>query len=228
MSKVERQAHAAVSLPALSLPKGSNGGVTIVTFGDMVRVPGNETTLDAARAAGGRIVVASSSTAALDLARTESGEVVFLAVGFETTAPTIAAAVLAAEREKLGNFSVLVSHKLVPPALRLILDDRACAVSGFILPGHVSTIIGTKPYAFLADEFRVPGVIAGFELIDVLVAIESLVRMVRGGKPEVRNEYRRVVRDEGNPAAWGAVMQVFKCADVAWRGIGNNSSQSRA
>ena len=196
------------------------GGVTVVTFGDMVRVPGNTTSLEEARAKGGRLVVAASVTAALDIARQEDGEIVFLAVGFETTAPTIAAAVLAAERERLHNFSVLVSHKLVPPALRLILADPECAVSGFILPGHVSTIIGTEPYRFLADEFRVPGTVAGFELIDVLVAIESLVSMVRSNQPAVANAYTRVVRTEGNPRAWDAVRRVFEGADTAWRGIG--------
>jgi len=195
-------------------------GVTLVTFGDMVRVPGNTTSLEAARARGGRLVVAASVTAALDIARREAGEVVFLAVGFETTAPTVAAAVLAAKREGLDNFSVLVSHKLVPPALRLILGDPECAVSGFILPGHVSTIIGTEPYRFLAEEFRVPGAVAGFELIDVLVAIESLVAMLRGSRPAVVNRYTRVVRREGNPRAWDAVTRVFEVADTAWRGIG--------
>lgn len=195
-------------------------GVTVVTFGDMIRVPGNTTSLAAARSEGGRIVVASSVNIALDLAREQAGEVVFLAVGFETTAPTIAAAALAAARDGLDNFALLVSHKLVPPALEAILADADCAVSGFILPGHVSTIIGTKPYRFLADKARLPGVVAGFELIDVLVAIEALVRMVRDGKPAVENAYTRVVRTEGNPRAWETVMSVFEIADAAWRGIG--------
>jgi hydrogenase expression/formation protein HypD len=195
-------------------------GVTVVTFGDMIRVPGHETSLEAARSAGGRVVVAASVTAALDLARRQHGEVVFLAVGFETTAPTIAAAVQAADRKGLANFSVLVSHKLVPPALRLILDDPDCAVDGFILPGHVSTIIGTRPYAFLADEAGVPGVVAGFELIDVLAGTEELVRLIRAGEPAVGNAYRRVVREEGNPRAWEMVESVFEPAATAWRGIG--------
>jgi hydrogenase expression/formation protein HypD len=195
-------------------------GATVVTFGDMVRVPGVETSLEEARSAGGRIVVAASITAALDLARQGEPDVVFLAVGFETTAPTIAAAVLAAERDALDNFSVLVSHKLVPPALRLILDDPACAVHGFLLPGHVSTVIGTRPYAFLADEADVPGVVAGFALIDVLSGIERLVRLVRSGEASVANAYPRVVREEGNPRAWAMVEQVFEPADTAWRGIG--------
>jgi len=195
-------------------------GVTVVTFGDMVRVPGSRTSIEDARAAGGKVVVASSVTAALDIARKKAGEVVFLAVGFETTAPTIAAAVLAAEREGLDNFSVLVSHKLVPPALRAILGDPECAVDGFILPGHVSTIIGTPPYRFLADEFGVPGTIAGFELIDVLVGLETLVRRVRRGEREIDNEYTRAVRPEGNPRAREAVGRVFEPADTAWRGIG--------
>jgi hydrogenase expression/formation protein HypD len=101
-----------------------------------------------------------------------------------------------------------------------VLQDPDCAVSGFILPGHVSTIIGTGPYAFLADEFCVPGVVAGFELVDVLVGIESLIELLQGGTPAVKNEYTRVVRDEGNPTAWAAVERVFEIADVAWRGIG--------
>jgi hydrogenase expression/formation protein HypD len=198
----------------------SRSGPTVVTFGDMVRVPGNETSFEEARARGGRLLVASSVTAALDLARDGTDEVVFLGVGFETTAPTIAAAVLAAAREELTDFSVLVSHKLVPPALRLILEDPVCAVSGFLLPGHVSTIIGTGPYAFLAEEAKVPGVVAGFELVDVLAAVERLVEMVRSGRATVENAYTRAVRPEGNPAAWACVEQVFEVANAAWRGIG--------
>ncbi len=195
-------------------------GVTVVTFGDMVRVPGDTTSLEEARAQGGRIAVTASVTGALDIARAEAGEVVFLAVGFETTAPTIAAAVLAAEREGLANFSVLVSHKLVPPALRLVLDDPDCAVGGFILPGHVSAIIGLAPYSFIADEFNVPGVVAGFELIDVLAGIEALVRMTAAGEAGIENAYPRVVRPEGNPTARDVVGKVFEPADSDWRGIG--------
>ncbi len=195
-------------------------GITVITFGDMVRVPGSRTSLERARASRGRIVVASSVTAALDLARNEGGDVVFLAVGFETTAPTTAAAVLTASREGLNNFSVLVSHRLVPPALRLIMDDPDCAVSGFILPGHVSTIIGTEPYEFLADEFGVPGVVAGFELIDVLVALESLVHMIRSGAAAVNNAYTRVVRTGGNRKAEEIMAEVFEVVDTEWRGIG--------
>jgi len=197
----------------------SLGRATVVTFGDMVRVPGNETSLEEARARGGKVVVAASVTAALDTARREPGEVVFLAVGFETTAPTIAAAVLAAAREDLGNFSVLVSHKLVPPALRLILDDPQCAVSGFILPGHVSAIIGPRPYVFIAEEFGVPGCVAGFEPVDVLAAIEWLVRAARA-EAAVENLYPRAVRPEGNLKAWATVLEAFEVADVAWRGVG--------
>ena len=195
-------------------------GVMVATFGDMVRVPGGETSLEEARAGGGRVAVTASVNGALDIARNEPGEVVFLAVGFETTAPTIAAAVLAAHREGVTNFSVLVSHKLVPPALRLVLDAPDCAVSGFLLPGHVSTVIGTAPYAFIAEEFGVPGVVAGFELIDVLAGIESLVRMINAKEAAVKNSYTRVVRPEGNPAACAAVEKVFEPADTDWRGIG--------
>lgn len=195
-------------------------GVTVATFGDMIRVPGDKTSLEEARARGGRVVVTASVNGALDIARAEPGEIVFLAVGFETTVPTIAAAVIAAEREQLANFSVLVSQKLVPPALRLILSNAECAVSGFILPGHVSTVIGTAPYQFIADEFGAPGVVAGFELVDVLAAIELLVRMVRAGEASVQNAYRRVVRAEGNPTAQGIAAKVFEPVDTAWRGIG--------
>ena len=195
-------------------------GAAVVTFGDMIRVPGKRTSLETARAQGGKIVIASSATAALDIARGTESEVVFLAVGFETTAPTFAAAVLAARRERLKNFSVLVSLRLVPPALRLVLNDPLCAVSGFILPGHVSAIIGTRPYEFLAQEFRVSGVVAGFELIDVLAAIEHLVRLVKAKRAVVANLYTRVVQPDGNPAAWGMVNEVFAPAAAGWRGIG--------
>jgi len=195
--------------------------VTLATFGDMVKVPGTRSSLQRARAEGADVrVVYSASDAVRLAAERPNRRVVFLGVGFETTAPTVAASLGEARRRGLDNFLVHSVHKVVPPALRALLSAGEVRVDGLILPGHVSTIIGTAPYRFLADECRLPGVITGFEPLDVLQGIYALVSMVRQHRPAIAIQYRRAVRPEGNPAALRAMAEVFAPADAEWRGLG--------
>jgi hydrogenase expression/formation protein HypD len=195
--------------------------VIIATFGDMLRVPGSSSSLAAEQARGADIRIVYSPLDSLAIAAAEPAKkVVFLAVGFETTAPTAAATVLAAEQAGVSNFYVLSAHKLVPPALRALLTAGGARVDGLILPGHVSAIIGEAPYRFLAEEYAVPGVIAGFEPLDVLQAVYLLVKQIAAGEAALDNQYRRVVPPAGNPAARAVLDKVYGEADAAWRGLG--------
>lgn len=197
-------------------------GVIIATFGDLMRVPGpGGASLKKAQAEGARVEVVYSPFDALAVARDNPGDkVVFLGIGFETTTPTVAATVRLARQEGLANFLVMPFHKLVPPALDALLSDPNMAVEGFMLPGHVSAIIGMEPYRPLAERFRIPAVVAGFEPVDLLQAILLMAEMKRQGKPKVINNYKRVVADEGNPKARAIVSEVYRPADALWRGIG--------
>jgi len=196
--------------------------VVLCTFGDMARVPGSESDLLAARAAGADVRVVYSPVDAVALARELPGrEVVFLAVGFETTAPAHALAVLQAQRLGLANFSLLVSHVLVPPAMEAILSDPENRVQGFLAAGHVCTITGYEAYEDIARRHRVPIVVTGFEPIDILQGIAMCVDRLEDGRFEVANQYRRSVRREGNRVARDAVAKVFTVADRRWRGIGD-------
>lgn len=196
-------------------------GVTFTSYGDMLRVPGSQTDLFGARANGADVRVVYSPMDALKIARENpTREVVFFGVGFETTAPANAMAVWQARREGLTNFSMLVSHVLVPPAMRLILQSPANRVQGFIGPGHVCTIMGFREYHELAEEFRVPIVIGGFEPIDLLEAISMLVAQLEEGRAEVENQYSRSVDYAGNLPAQKVMREVFTVADRKWRGIG--------
>lgn len=196
-------------------------GVTIATFGDMMRVPGSSTSLAQLKAAGHDIRIVYSPLDALALAeRYPARNVIFLGVGFETTTPAIAACVLEAAVRDLRNFSVYCAHKITPPALAAIANDPATRIDGFILPGHVSTITGLAPYRFLVEEFGVPGVVTGFEPVDVLEGIAELARMVAEGTPAIGNAYRRGVAADGNPVARRLVEQVFEPCDAVWRGLG--------
>ncbi len=193
-------------------------GVTITTFGDLVRVPGSSSSLEAERACGARVEVVTSPLAALDLAAAEPDrEVIFLAVGFETTAPTVAATVLRAEAEGIANFSLLCAHKTVPVALDILVGTGA--LHGLLCPGHVSAVTGLDLYQPLAEQ-GVACAVAGFEPIDVLMGIAHLLEQLRDGEARVDNTYSRVVRDEGNPRARLLVERVFEPCDAAWRGIG--------
>jgi hydrogenase expression/formation protein HypD len=196
-------------------------GVIVTTFGDMMKVPGSRSSLAKEKAAGHDIRVVYSPLDALDIAEQHpESHIVFLGVGFETTAPAIASAIQEADRRGLENFSVLSVHKTVPEALRALVNDPDVQINGFILPGHVSTIIGVEPYRFLADEFGVPSVIAGFEPVDVLQAVWMLAKQVAEGRAEVEIAYSRGVPPEGNPTAIAKIAEVFEPIDAEWRGIG--------
>lgn len=191
----------------------------VATFGDMFRVPSTESSFERTKAEGFDIRIVYSPLDAVTLAKAHPDrEVVFMAVGFETTAAPIAATLAADPPE---NFSIISSLRVIPPALRFLLERETGSIDGFILPGHVSAIIGRRAYAFLESEFGVSGVIAGFEPIDVLQAVHDLIaRAGSGGPPEVVNLYRRVVHEEGNTAAREMMARLFDAADVPWRGIG--------
>jgi len=196
--------------------------VIITTFGDMIKVPGSHSSLQQARAAGGDIRIVYSTQDALQAARDNPHKrVVFLGVGFETTAPTIASAVLQAEKEKIGNFSVLCQLKLTPPAMRALLDLGETRLDGIICPGHVSAIIGTQPYQAYARDYGVACVVAGFEPVDILQAVEMLVRQVEDGQARVEIAYTRGVRPEGNLKACELMDNVFDTGSASWRGIGD-------
>jgi hydrogenase expression/formation protein HypD len=202
-------------------------GVILCTYGDTLRVPAsNGLTLMRARARGGDIRMIYSTEDALKIARDNpQREVVFLAIGFETTTPPTAVALLAAEREGLGNFSVLCCHVLTPPAIAHILDSagsgEAAMLDGFVGPAHVSAVIGSAPYEPFAAGYQKPVVIAGFEPLDVMQAILMLVRQVNSGRHEVENEYTRAVTREGNRRAQAMVAECMELRDsFEWRGLG--------
>jgi len=196
-------------------------GVIVVTFGDMIRVPGSKSSLQNEKGLGADVRMVYSTMDALEVARQNpEKKVVFLGVGFETTAPTIAAAVVAAEVEGIKNFSVLSSHKLLPPAMDALLSGGELDVSGFICPGHVSTIIGTASYELVAANYHTPCVVVGFEPLDILQGISMLVSQIEAGDARVEIQYRRAVAPEGNPNALKTMFRVFEPCDAPWRGLG--------
>jgi hydrogenase expression/formation protein HypD len=195
--------------------------VTLVSYGDMLRVPGSRSDLLRAKAAGGDVRVVYSPTEALKIAKSmPDRKVVFLAIGFETTAPPNAMPVWQAKREGIHNFSILASHVLVPPAIRALLTSDSNRVNGFIAPGHVCTIMGCEEYEALVRDFRVPIVVGGFEPVDILAAVLMLVKQLERGEARVENQYVRSVNYEGNLPAQKIVGEVFEVADQKWRGIG--------
>ena len=196
-------------------------GVDIATFGDMTRVPGSTSSLLAEQAAGASINIVYSPLDALALARKNPDrQVVFVGVGFETTTPLVAMAIKRAAVAGLENFSVFVAHKNMPGALEAIVADPDLAVDALILPGHVSTIIGAEPYRFLAERYGIPGVITGFEPVDILQGIAMIARQLHEGRAAIEIAYARGVRPEGNPVALAAIDEVFETCTVAWRGLG--------
>jgi hydrogenase expression/formation protein HypD len=196
-------------------------GVIVTTFGDLMRVPGTLSSLQKERAEGRDIRMVYSTLDAVAIARRNPDKrVVFLGVGFETTAPTIAAAVVTACRKGLENFFVYSAHKLVPPALNALMSLGDIAIDGFLLPGHVSVIIGLDGYRDFFDTRRIPCAVAGFEPTDLLQAIAELVDQIETGAPALVNAYPRAVTNKGNPAACRLLDEVFETADVTWRGIG--------
>ncbi|MGB2710335.1 MAG: hydrogenase formation protein HypD [Conexibacter sp.] len=197
-------------------------GVLFACFGDMLRVPGSEGTLLDAKAAGADVRMVYSPLDALRLAKTEpERQVVFFAIGFETTAPSTALTLQRAKAEGVGNFSVMCNHVTIVPPLRALLDSPDLRLDGFIGPGHVSTVVGARPFEFIPVEYGVPIVVAGFEPLDVLQAIELLLRQLREGRCEVENQYGRVVPYDGNPRALEAMAEVFALRPhFEWRGLG--------
>jgi hydrogenase expression/formation protein HypD len=193
----------------------------LCTFGDMVRVPGTERDLLAVKAEGGDVRILYSPLDALEVARRSPGrEVVFFAVGFETTAPATAAAVDRARGEGLRNFSLLMSHVLVPPAMRAILSSPGNRVQGFLAAGHVCTVMGYEEYLPIALEHRVPIVVTGFEPLDILHGVLMCVTQLEEGRAEVENQYARSVCREGNLAAQTLMSRVFRVVPRKWRGVG--------
>jgi hydrogenase expression/formation protein HypD len=196
-------------------------GVTLCSFGDMLRVPGTRGDLLAAKAAGGDVRVVYSPLDAVALAAANPARhVVFFAVGFETTAPATAMAAFQARRRGLTNFSLLVSHVLVPPAMEAILSAPANRVQGFLAAGHVCTVMGCAEYEPLAATYRVPIVVTGFEPVDILRGVLACVRQLEDGRAAVENEYARVVAADGNLPAQGMLREVFEVVDRRWRGLG--------
>ncbi|HUV71254.1 MAG TPA: hydrogenase formation protein HypD [Terracidiphilus sp.] len=196
-------------------------GVILVSYGDMLRVPGSQLDLFRAKAQGADVRIAYSPTEAIKIAHANPDrQVVFLAIGFETTAPANAMAAWDAKRQGLTNFSMLVSHVLVPPAIRSLLSSPHNRIQGFIAPGHVCTIVGYEEYEEISREFRMPMVVGGFEPVDLLEAILMLVRQLEASKACVENQYVRAVSRAGNRVAQRVVNEVFEVADQKWRGIG--------
>ena len=195
--------------------------VTIATFGDLIRVPGSGSSLERERAEGRDVRVVYSPMDALEIARTHKDrQVVFLGVGFETTAPTVAATLMTAAAEKRDNFLIFSAHKRVTPALRVLLETENIGIDGFLLPGHVSVIIGTDAYQPVFDRHPIPCVVAGFEPVDILAAVHQIIGQIVSGNPQIANAYVRAVTAEGNPKALQLMAQMFEPVDACWRGMG--------
>lgn len=195
--------------------------VIITTFGDMIKVPGSDTSLEKARSERGNIKIVYSPLDAVEVAiKNPEKRVVFLGVGFETTAPTIAAAIVKAKKKNVRNFSVLSGHKTMPAALKALISDEKLSLDGFILPAHVSAIIGSRPYGFISSDYNIPCVIAGFEPLDIMQGIYMLIDQILKKKPQVEIQYDRVARPDGNTAAQKILDDVFDVVDSEWRGLG--------
>ena len=199
----------------------SRPGVIFASFGDMLRVPGSTHDLLSVKAQGGDVRIVYSPLDAVKIARENpDSEVVFFAVGFETTAPANAMAVFQAKREGLRNFSLLVSHVLVPPAMEALLSSPDNCVDAFLAAGHVCAIMGTEEYKPIAQRYRVPIVVTGFEPLDILQGVLMCVQQLEQGRHEVENQYARAVRNEGNEPARKIIREVFRVIPRKWRGVG--------
>ncbi len=196
-------------------------GVIVASFGDMIRVPGSSSNLQEAKTNGSDVRVVYSPLDALEIARANPGKsVVFIAVGFETTAPTIAASILQAKYEGLKNYYILSMHKVCPPVIKALLDSGEANLQGLICPGHVSAVIGAKAWDFIAQDYGIPCVVAGFEPLDILQCIDMLAQQTAKGEAKVEVAYSRSVSYEGNLTAQKILAQVFKPATANWRGMG--------
>ena len=199
----------------------ANNEYIVATFGDMMKVPVNGTSLSELHAQGAEIRIVYNPLEAVQIAQDNpDNEVVFIGVGFETTAPTIAGAIKTAHKHKVNNFSVLCSVKTIPIPMEIICQSPDIRVDGFILPGHVSAVIGAKPYKFIAEKYNMPGVITGFEPLDIMKGILLLTRMLIQEKPTIEIAYRRAVTEEGNLSAQKLIEEVFTPCDSMWRGLG--------
>jgi hydrogenase expression/formation protein HypD len=195
-------------------------GVIITTFGDMIRVPGSQSSLEKEKASGADIRIVYSPLEALEIAKVESGKkVVFLGIGFETTAPGTAATVKNAKLEGVKNFFVLSSHKIMPPAMSALIDEGV-KINGYICPGHVSSITGSSIYEPIADKYKLGCVVTGFEPVDIMQAILMLAEQIEDGTPKVEIQYKRAVKKDGNTKAQELLKEVFTLADTKWRGLG--------
>ena len=195
-------------------------GLVLATFGDMLKVPGACGQALASRLGSGRLRILYSPAELPSLARGTDAPVVFLGVGFEATAPTVAAAFLQAAREGIGNLFLYAAFKTVPPALRALLADPQIRLDAFLLPGHVSAVLGLEPYRFLEEAGGLPGAVTGFEPLDLLEGILALLRQLSAGRRRVENAYARVVRPEGNPRARQVLAELLEPEDALWRGLG--------
>jgi len=195
-------------------------GVILCSYGDMLRVPGSEKSLLESKANGADVRILYSPLEAVKIAQQNPDkQVVFFAVGFETTAPANALSVVHAQRLGLTNYSILASHVLVPPAIEAVMSDEESHIQAFLAAGHVCAIMGTREYYPLVEKFRVPMVVTGFEPIDLLQGILMAVRQLENGEAKVENQYSRMVKEEGNPIAQETIFEVFEVADRMWRGI---------
>jgi hydrogenase expression/formation protein HypD len=195
--------------------------VIVTSFGDMIRVPSGSYSLQQARAQGAdvRVVYAASDALGIALANPDK-EVVFVGIGFETTAPTVAAAILQAESERIQNFRILSLHKVCPPIIKAILDLGEVRLNGIICPGHVSAVIGADPYGFIPKRYGIGCVVSGFEPLDILQTVDMLVNQIEAEHPAVEIAYRRGVKWEGNKHALEVMYRVFETGDADWRGVG--------
>ena len=204
-----------------ALEIASRPEVIFCSFGDMLRVPGSENDLFQIKSRGGDVRVVYSPLDALTVAKDNpERQVVFFGIGFETTAPANAMTVHQAKRQGIGNFSLLVSHVLVPPAISAIMESPTCRVQAFLAAGHVCSVMGTAEYPPLCEKYRIPIVVTGFEPLDILEGIRRTVVQLEAGRHELENAYPRAVRAEGNPAAKAMLADVFEVTDRSWRGIG--------
>jgi len=204
-----------------ALALAAKPGVIFTSFGDMLRVPGSTTDLLAVKAKGGDVRIVYSPLDALKLAeQNPAKQVVFLGVGFETTAPATAMAVFQAAQKRLKNFSMLISHVLVPPAIEALMSSPDCRVQAFLAAGHVCAVMGYEEYPPLAEKYHVPIVVTGFEPLDILQGILMCVQQLEAGRAEVENQYARAVRREGNRPAQRLMHEVFQVVPRKWRGVG--------
>jgi hydrogenase expression/formation protein HypD len=204
-----------------ALEIASRPEVIFCSFGDMLRVPGSESDLFQIKSRGGDVRVVYSPLDALTVAKDNPDrQVVFFGIGFETTAPANAMTVYQAKRQRIGNFTLLVSHVLVPPAISAIMEYPTCRVQAFLAAGHVCSVMGTAEYPPLCEKYGIPIVVTGFEPLDILEGIRRTVVQLEAGRHELENAYPRAVRAEGNPAAKAMLADVFEVTDRSWRGIG--------